>query len=132
MGLKLKKQTPPVVSIHEHQLGTRTFRIGDVVRFGTGKKHGPRTSAGASMMLLGSFVIQGIEEITRRGITRLYYEVRGLDKTAGSFRVFAEGKSYKRFGVRWRPYRVIPALGGSGKRKPGKQRKTKKRKRAAA
>lgn len=124
MALELKKSTPPLVRVFEHKIGTRTFRIGDVVRFGTGKKHGPRTSAGAAMMLLGSFVIQGIEEITRRGIMRVYYEVRGLDKTAGSFRVFAEGKPYKRFGVRWRPYRVTHFA--------GKKRKPKKRRHAAA
>lgn len=93
--------------------GRREVRVGSVVRFSAGKRHGPKWDAGFGVSglytLPGWFVVRGIHRTRRfrdRGDWRVYLDVCGLDKTAGHFTVFVAGASYTRHGVRWRPYRV--------------------------
>ncbi len=97
--------------LREIEINSRRFSVGDVVSFHiNSKKFGPVCTSGAVLTLPGRFIIQEIEShrrfVSKPETARVYFQVRGLDKIAGTFFVFVSGRPYRRFSVRWRPYRV--------------------------
>jgi hypothetical protein len=63
---------------------------------------GPVTSTGAVMSLPGKFLVL---RVYGRG-QRVWLEIRGIDKTSGTFIAFVQGRAYERFCVTWKPYKV--------------------------
>lgn len=57
---------------------------------------------GSRFTLPGLFRVQAVY----RSGSRVFLEVQGLDRVGGTYIVLVAGRSYRRFGVLWRPYKV--------------------------
>ncbi len=86
-----------------------TIRKGDVVKLRKGPFY--RTTSGDEVLLSlrGSFVVVGVLQ-SFRGASH-FLEVVGLDDRAGTFTVLVSGKTSKREGVVWRPFKVRKVRG---------------------
>jgi len=91
--------------IGEFRPSKRTaIRRGDRVKLWKGPFF--RTSAGDEVLLSlrGTFLVVRVLQSVRGA--SLFLEVLGLDDRAGTFTVLVQGKTSKREGVFWRPFKV--------------------------
>lgn len=56
------------------------------------------------MTLPGQFTVLRI--LKKKRSTRRWLEVRGLNKTAGTYIIFVDGRPYSNLGITWKPYRI--------------------------
>lgn len=103
--MKANDRAKALREIERWKLSPRvTIEPGTVVRFSGGPEYLGDDGKPHRITLAGAFRVRRIFQRGRSA--SVFLEVAGMDHTAGTFTVFVSGRSYRRAGVLWKPYRV--------------------------